>query len=424
MGDVLQAIDDAVASLAPEMLQFACDLIAIPTVNPPGDNYHACSELISAQLRKFGFEVRRVVADAHQDHTARYPRHNVIATRAGLAPRPLLHFNGHIDVVPPGSGWTRDPFAATVENGKLYGRGSSDMKCGLAAAVFATEALRVANVPLLGSLQVSATVDEETGGFAGVAYLAQLGLLTSRTIDYVIIPEPFGASRICIGHRGLYWFRIISRGKIAHGSMPHLGVNAIENMAVLLEEIRDTVAPEIAAKITAMPVVPMKSRCGTFNINSIQGGQSFEALQSPCVADRCEVICERRWVPEESLEEVKSQITAAIERVSRSKPGSNFELEDYGNTVHPTSTPCDTDLVTTLKQSIYDIKNGAAELVASPGTYDHKHFTHIGNIVECVAYGPGELEQAHQPDEWCSVEAMLQTSKIMALTAARLLGKH
>ena len=195
----------------------------------------------------------------------------MIATRAGRAARPLLHFNGHIDVVPPGAGWKRDPFKSSIEDGKLYGRGSSDMKCGLAAAIYAVEALRRADIPLAGSLQVSATVDEESGGFAGVAHLAQAGLLTSQTIDYVIIPEPFGASRVCIGHRGLYWFRIISHGKTAHGSMPHLGINAIENMAVLLEEIRSTLAPEIASRMTAMPVVPVESRCGTLNINSIPG---------------------------------------------------------------------------------------------------------------------------------------------------------
>lgn len=416
----MRLLFDAVDELVPEMVQFARELIGIPTVNPPGDHYESCAELIGARLREFDFEVRLARAEGHRDDSTRYPRYNVIGTRRGSAPRPLIHFNGHIDVVPAGEGWVHDPFAASIEGDRIYGRGSSDMKCGLAAAVYAAEALRRAGIPPAGSLEISATVDEESGGFAGVAYLAQAGLLTSRTIDYVIIPEPFGPSRICIGHRGLYWFRIISHGKTAHGSMPHLGVSAIENMAVLLEEIRHTVAPEIAARITAMPVVPAESKCGTFNVNSIKGGQSDQDLQSPCVADRCEVICERRWVPEESLEEVKRQITAAMARVSGRTRGCRFELQDYGNTVFPTSTPCDADLVTVLSASIRDVAGREAELVASPGTYDHKHFTHIGNIVQCVAYGPGELEQAHQPDEWCSVGAMVQSCKVMALAAARL----
>jgi len=413
---------DVVDSLVPEMCRFARELIDIPTVNPPGQHYEACAEMIAGRLREFGFESQTLTADGHRDHSAEYPRRNVIGIRTGLAGRPCLHFNGHLDVVPAGAGWTRDPFASTIDGDRLYGRGSSDMKCGLAAAIYAAEALRRAGIPLRGSLQVSATVDEESGGFAGVAHLARTGLLTSRTIDYVIIPEPFGPARICIGHRGLYWFRIVSHGKIAHGSMPHLGISAIENMAVLLEEIRRTVAPEIASRITAMPVVPAESRCGTLNINSIKGGQADQDLQSPCVADRCEVVCERRWVPEESLEEVKSQIAAAIARVSHDKPGSSFELTDYGNTVYPTVTPSGVDLITALSHSVRDVMQREPDLVASPGTYDHKHFTHIGNIVECVAYGPGDLEQAHQPDESCSVEAMIQACKIMALTASRLVG--
>ena len=219
-------------------------------------------------MQEFGFDVALLPAEGHRHHSIRYPRVNLIGTRPGRSSNPLLHFNGHIDVVPPGAGWTRDPFIAATENGRLYGRGSSDMKCGLACALYAAEAWRRANIPLRGTLQISAPVDEESGGFAGVQHLAQAGLLTSLTIDYVVIPEPFGASRICLGHRGLYWFRVVSRGKTAHGSMPHLGVNAIENMALLLQEMRGTLAPEIASRLTAMPVVPADSRCGTLNINS------------------------------------------------------------------------------------------------------------------------------------------------------------
>jgi succinyl-diaminopimelate desuccinylase len=420
---ILRAVDE----LAPQMLEFAIALIDIPTVNPPGRNYQPCAELVRSKLKDIGLETAMLSADGHRDHSIEHPRHNVLGSLWGGARRPLLHFNGHIDVVPAGEGWTRDPFAGTIENGRLYGRGSSDMKAGLAAAIFAVEALLRAGVTLRGSIQVSATVDEESGGWAGVHHLAHQGLLTSETIDYVVIPEPFSASRICIGHRGLYWFRITSSGKIAHGSMPHLGINAIENMAALLEEIRRTVSTEIAAQMTGMPVVPDRSRYGTLNINSISGGQTGPGRQSPCVADRCEVICERRWLLEdgagtEGLRKIKAQLAAAINRVMRAKPGSRFELEDYGNTVYPTATPHDAAIVTTLAANIRSVVGRPPELVASPGTYDHKHFTHVGNIQQCVAYGPGELEQAHQPDEWCSVDEIIQSSKVMALTAARLVG--
>ena len=408
---ILQAVD----SLAPELLRFAQDLIAIPTVNPPGEHYAACAGEISARLTSLGFE------------TSTLAHHNVIATLRGASPRPMVHFNGHIDVVPPGEGWTRPPFQTSIEDGKLYGRGSSDMKAGLAAAIYAAAALRCAEIPLAGSLQISATVDEETGGFAGVGHLAREGLLTSRSIDYVIIPEPFGPARISIGHRGVYWFRIVSHGKIAHGSMPYLGVSAIENMSALLEELRCALGPEMASRMTAMPVVPERSRFGTFNVNSIHGGQPDDNPQSPCVADRCEAVLDRRYLAEdgegeEGARRIREQIEDVMARVMRRLPESRFDLEDYGNTVYPTSTPPDCELVSVLSRTVREVTGSEPELVASPGTYDHKHFRHIGGIVQCVAYGPGELEQAHQPDEWCRVEDIIQSCKVMAITAARLIG--
>src|ERR1043166_5077265 len=122
-------ISDMADELVPEMLQFARELIEIPTVNPPGENYQPCSELIAGRLREFGFEVYASEADGHPDHSAMHPRINVIGTRRGRSARPMLHLNGHIDVVPAGAGWTRNPFAAVIEDDKMYGRGSSDMKC-------------------------------------------------------------------------------------------------------------------------------------------------------------------------------------------------------------------------------------------------------------------------------------------------------
>jgi succinyl-diaminopimelate desuccinylase len=415
------------------MVEFAQTLIQLPTINPPGALYRECAGRVAEKLAEFAFETRVISADGHEHHTDANPRFNAIGTRWGAHRRPLLHFNGHLDVVPPHdlSKWTRDPFSGAVENGKLHGRGSTDMKAGLAAAIFAAEALRRTGIELNGSIQISGTADEETGGFAGVAYLAKMGLLTSETIDYVIIPEPFGAGRICIGHKGLYWFRITSKGHAAHGSMPYQGISAIENMAVLLEEFRATLVPDLAHRITAMPVVPPESRYGTFNINTILGGQALAELdrgpQSPVVADSCIIVGERRFLLEDGDRElgvaaVRSQLQAAIDRVVRKKPDSYFELEDFGNTVFPTQTSPSAILVRTLAKQIELVLGKPAELVASPGSYDHKHFTHIGNITECVAYGPGILELAHQPDEYCKVPDIVDSCKVMALAIAELVG--
>src|ERR671928_1390615 len=118
---------------------------------------------------------------------------------------------------------------------RIYGRGSCDMKAGIAAAVFAAEAIRRAGVETRGAVEVSGTVDEESGGFAGVAWLAEHKRLSADRTDFVIIPEPLYVDRICIGHRGVYWFEVTTRGRIAHGSMPFHGINAIEHMAIVLD---------------------------------------------------------------------------------------------------------------------------------------------------------------------------------------------
>src|SRR4029077_19850743 len=113
-----------------------------------------------------------IEASGRPECSPEYPRVNVIGRLHGSSFHPTLHFNGHIDVVPPGAGWTVDPFGAERREGRIYGRGVTDQKAGIAASLFAIEAIRREGLTLEGSVEQSATVDEESGGFAGVAYLA------------------------------------------------------------------------------------------------------------------------------------------------------------------------------------------------------------------------------------------------------------
>ena len=204
-----------VTELLPEMVEFLQELIRIPTVNPPGECYADFAEGTAARYRKLGYQVETITAEGHPDHTARHPRINVLARMEGGAPHPCVHFNGHMDVVPVGSGWIREPFGGEVRDGKVYGRGASDMKAGIAASLYAIEALRRAGIRLPGTVEQSATVDEESGGFTGVAYLAEHGYLHAGRQDHVIITEPHGPDRVCLGHRGVYWFDVIIHGHIA-----------------------------------------------------------------------------------------------------------------------------------------------------------------------------------------------------------------
>ena len=419
----MHAIDRVVAEVeraTDEMVAFTAALVRIPTVNPPGEAYDDCARFIGNRLAADGFDVEYFVADGRPEHSARYPRVNVVGGRRG-GPGPVVHLNGHFDVVPAGAGWTLDPFGGIVRDGKIYGRGACDMKAGIAAAVFAAEAIKRAGVQLPGTIEISGTVDEESGGFAGVAWLAEQGRVAKDRTDYVIIPEPLDVDRICIGHRGVYWFELTTRGRIAHGSMPFLGVNAIEGMGHVLQAIKSELQPVLAARTTAMPVVPDGARHATININGIDGGQPVGGIQTPCVADCCRAVFDRRFLIEEGFEPTRREIVDLIERAVRATPGLEYEVRDL-MIVHPTKTPDGSPLVGALDAAILRTLNKPAMLVASPGTYDQKHFARIAGVPHCVAYGPGELELAHQPDEWCRIADLVNATKVIALATLDLMG--
>jgi succinyl-diaminopimelate desuccinylase len=416
---VLRAVDDCVD----EIVAFTSQLIRIPTINPPGDAYEDCAQVIGDRLASCGFEVEYFAAEGCPEHTRTHPRLNVVGLRRGRALRPAVHLNGHFDVVPPGDGWSVDPFAGAVRDGRVYGRGACDMKAGIAAAIFAAEAIRRADIDLMGSIEISGTVDEESGGFAGAAWLARHGRLTSARADYVIIPEPLNVDRICIGHRGVYWFEVTTRGRVGHGSMPFLGISAIEHMGLILERMRRELLPALNRRATTMPIVPAGARHATLNVNGITGGQPVDGIQTPCIADVCRAVFDRRFLPEEGFDATKMEIETLLAAAAAENPALRYELRDL-MVVHPVRTPDGSAVVASLEHSIAKVLGRPATQVASPGTYDHKHVDRIGGIRECVAYGPGMLDLAHQPDEWCGIEDLVSATKVLALSILSLTGSN
>ena len=412
---VLATID----GLADEAVAFTSDLIRIPTVNPPGALYDDCARFIGAMLGRCGFEVEYHAAEGRVEHTAAHPRVNVVGTRSGRSRRPLVHLNGHFDVVPAGDGWTVDPFGGEVRDGRIWGRGTCDMKAGIAAAVFAAEAIRRAGIELNGSVEVSGTVDEESGGFAGVAWLAQQKRIHADRTDFAIIPEPLYVDRICIGHRGVYWFEVQTNGRIAHGSMPFHGVSAIEHMGLVLDRIERDLVPRLQSRTTAMPVIPAGARQATLNINGISGGQPVDGIQTPCVADRCRAVFDRRFLIEEGFDATKAEIIALLEGLAAEVPDFRYGIKDL-MVVHPTRTPDGSPVVAALDRALHRVLGRSGGLVASPGTYDQKHFARIAGVPHCVAYGPGILDLAHQPDEYVDIADLVNATKVIALAILEL----
>lgn len=404
------------------MVDFACDLIRIPTVNPPGEGYDACARLLGDRLVRGGFAVEYLEAvDGAGGRVSSRGRVNVIGTRRGRADRPCLHLNGHLDVVPAGRGWTTSPFAGAVREGRIYGRGAADMKAGLAAAVYAAEAIRRAGVALAGSLEISGTVDEESGGVAGMGWLVDSGRVGGGRTDFVVIPEPFGPDHICLGHRGVYWMDIRTLGRGAHGSMPFLGVSAVDHLGRVLHAIDTRLRPRLASRITALPVVPEDARHPTINVNAIRGGQYADEVQTPCVADWAEATIDRRFLEEEGSELVRAEMATLLDELAGADREFRYEVADR-LVVPPVATPRDAPLVGALERAIAAVRGHAGRLVASPGTYDHKHVAR-GGVRQCVAYGPGELALAHQPDESCAIDDLVEATKVLALAIAGLVGE-
>ncbi len=417
MDRVFAAIDAA----TDEMVDFTCELIRVPTVNPPGDAYEECAHVIGRRLAACGFAVEYLAAEGRAEHTITHPRINVIGLRQGATARPLVHLNGHFDVVPAGAGWTVDPFGGRVKDGRIYGRGACDMKAGITAAIYAAEAIRRAGITLVGSIEISGTVDEESGGFAGMAWLAQQGRLSADKTDAVIITEPTNTDRVYVGHRGVYWFEVTTRGRIAHGCMPFLGVSAIEHMGVILDHLRRDLMPTLRARTTAMPVQPDGARHATLNINGIAGGQPIDGIQTPCVADICRAIFDRRFLVEEGFDATRAEIVTLLERAARETPDLLFELRDL-MVVHPVRTPDGATVMAALDRAAQHVLGRSLRIAASPGTYDHKHVDRIAGVPNCVAYGPGILDLAHQPDEYCNITDLVQSTKILALSVLELTG--
>ena len=416
-----------------EVVALTQALVRIPTVNPPGDAYEACARFLGERLQKKGFAVEYMRAEGAPGDRDSHPRVNVVARFEGSGGGECVHFNSHIDVVEAGPGWTTDPFGADVRDGKIYGRGTCDMKGGLASSVIACEAILESGLRLQGALEISGTVDEESGGFGGVGYLASLGYFSKPKVHHVIIPEPLGVDRICLGHRGVWWAEVETKGRIAHGSMPFLGDSAINHMSAFVHLLETQLVPRLNQRRTSEPVEPPGARVSTLNINSIHGGHieqrfSMDAqdrptgdLPAPVVAHSCRAVLDRRFIAEEKLDEVKQEIIAMLQELKLTRPGFDYGVREIMSFV-PTATPRDAPVVLATASAIARVLGREPSYIASPGTYDQKHIVRTGKLRDCIAYGPGILDLAHQPDEYVGIQELVDSAKIMALAAVQLTG--
>jgi succinyl-diaminopimelate desuccinylase len=363
------------------------ELLAFNTINPPGME-RACARHLGALLEGAGFRV--------EYHEFAETRTSLIATLGGNQARAPICFTGHIDTVPLGaSPWTRDAFAGETDGDRLYGRGSTDMKAGIAAFVAAAVEL----APRLRSgpgLVLVITAGEEIG-CEGARFLADRKLLDRA--GAIVVAEPT-ANYPYVGHKGLAWFEIETRGVTAHGSMPEVGDNAIVKMAKVIGDLEHFHFPLESHPVMGKP---------TLNVGTIEGG-----LNTNSVPDRARITLDTRTVPGidhahlcRSLESLLAPRGAAVRKIVDVPALFTDSADEWVQQVFEACTPFldarPTPRTITFSTDGADLKRGFGGPPA-------------------VILGPGEPTLAHQTDEWCSINRLEQSVDLFRTLMRRWCG--
>jgi len=378
-----------------ELIDLTSRLIQIPTENPPGNEKNAFT-FLKPILSKIGFQVRTYISPKG--------RSNIIAERRwGKGGRRLI-FNGHLDVVPAGDAlrWKYPPFQGKLVKGRIYGRGASDMKGGVASFIHAISMIDRSKVRFdRGNLILHLVSDEESHGHQGMGFLAQKGLIKG---DAVIVGEPTGLDLV-IAQKGALWFRVSTFGKSAHGSRPEQGINAIEMMMHLID------------RLNAIPLVKEHPLLGkpTINIGKIQGGTKINV-----VPDRCEIEVDRRLLPDEKKEEVLSEIKEAIGSVQARDPLFKYQIEEIDD-AEPSEINPDEEIVRIGLEAGLEVRGERPTVRGFSGFTDGRFYVNQFRIPTLI-FGPGGTDQSHTTDESVEVEALIQASHIYGLIIIKFFG--
>jgi acetylornithine deacetylase/succinyl-diaminopimelate desuccinylase family protein len=370
----------------PAMLEFTKRLIAIPSENPPGNEYEECSRALIDELHRLGFDdVRREGA--------------CVLASAGSGSR-TLYFSGHYDVVPAQS---RDQFQPRVEGANLFGRGSSDMKSGLAAMMHAAAAVRDEGLLGTGRIGIVLVPDEETAGPRGSRALSARGLLGTHAIG-MLTPEPTGGV-IWNANRGAISLRATMRGKAAHVGRQFEGLNAFERALPAMVRLAE-IKKEVEVRETQQNIAPTAAR----NSILLLGGRVEAGTNFNVTPEFCSFTIDRRLNPEEDLEEEKRRLRDALE---------GFEIEVLQEEP-AAATPAGDRLGVILSRHIDSVIGREPAFEMCPGLLETRFYAARG--IPAFAYGPGLLTVSHGPNEFVPIRNIAQCALIYALTAAEMLG--
>jgi succinyl-diaminopimelate desuccinylase len=395
--EVLQAV----AVRADAMAKLTARLVSIRTDNPPGLNYKQLVDQLAPELDQLGLKPR--VVEIPNPRVKSEPRFAILAGHG--EGRDTLYFHGHYDVVPAGDA----QFVASEQSGSLFGRGSSDMKSGLAGMIYAVDAVKACGVNLKGRLALAIVPDEETGGTLGARYLTDHGLIGTNGIG-MLTPEPTSGV-VWNANRGAFTVNVIVKGRPAHVGLQHQGVNAFEGMletATIVSRLKRVVE----RRKTSYNLRPARARHSIL----LMGGRSEGGTNFNVVPAQCHFSLDRRMNPEEDFEVERRRLLDALKDAKQRGVNLEVEILQEGK---PSGTNAESPLGRALASSIRTVTGKAARFEMCPGLLEIRFYAEQG--VPAFAYGPGILAVSHGPKEYVKLKSIADCSAIYALTALRLL---
>jgi succinyl-diaminopimelate desuccinylase len=387
-----------------EMASLLTDLVAIPTENPPGRHYRTCVDFLETRLRDARLNCERVKPELSGKNAA-YSPESLVATH-GSGER-TLYFHGHYDVVP-----AQDPaqFVPVRKQHFLFGRGSSDMKGGIVAMLYAILALKQFQVELNGRIQLMIVPNEETGGMDGTAWLAQRGMLDSNAAGMLLAEPTSGV--VWNANRGAISVRVRVFGKPAHVGLQHQGENAFERMHTVVAKLQQ-LKREVEQRTTRFDAGSKPAS----NSILMLGGESGGGTNFNVVPAECWFTIDRRINPEEDLATEKNKLLDVLESCKQDGIPLEWEVFQEGS-----SSACDEEalLGEALCKSVSVITGAAPRFEICPGLLETRFYAARG--IPAFAYGPGVLSVSHGPNEYVDLRRVVTTAAIYALTAMQMLN--
>jgi succinyl-diaminopimelate desuccinylase len=397
-------LDECVRSLRPEMVDFTSELVAIASENPPGLAYPDCVRAIESRLRALDLPCQivkyRPAKGARDDSGAA-----VVSSHVGTGRR-TLYFSGHYDVVPV---TTPGQCTPVLRGRTLFGRGSADMKSGLASMLYAAVALQRVGTPLDGRVGLVFVPDEETGGHRGSGFLAKTRRLGLNGIG-MLTPEPTSGV-VWNANRGAITARVTVYGREAHVGLLHQGRNAFEDAIRVVNGLQK-LARRVARRRTRFRVTPDAARRSLMLIGGrVEAGSNFNV-----VPGRCVFTVDRRMNPEEDFDAERDALFAVFDAARRDGVKLDVEVFQEGR---PSGSSETDPLARALATHVRAITGKAPRFELCPGLLEVRFYAEQG--MPAYAYGPGLLSIAHGPKEFVDTDRIVECAAVYARTAADVL---